>query len=317
MNGNPTVISTFSGCGGSSLGYKWAGYEELLAIDFDTNSVETFKLNFPEVPVWQRDITEVKAEEVLKFCNLKVGELDLLDGSPPCQGFSTAGKRQVLDPRNRLFESFVYLIKELQPKVFIMENVSGMIKGKMKGMFIEITKELKKLNYQVKCKLMNTMYYEVPQSRQRIIWIGIKNDLKKEVSFPIASNKVISVEKAFKNVENKTFLEPNEKYVKLMNSLRPGENLSKIYKNSFFSYIKAPKNKPAMTITKSVCFGKISMWHYNESRNITIEEAKRLSTFPDDFRFIGSYNEQWSRIGNAVMPKFMYHIAKNIKDNIL
>jgi len=138
INGKPTVISTFSGCGGSSLGYKWAGFREFLAIDFDENSVETFKLNFPDIPVWQRDINDVKGGEIIKFCKINKGELDLLDGSPPCQGFSTAGKRRVNDPRNSLFESFVRLINDLQPKVFVMENVSGMIKGRMKGMFLEV-----------------------------------------------------------------------------------------------------------------------------------------------------------------------------------
>lgn len=80
MNGNYIVISTFAGCGGSSLGYKWAGFKELLAIDFDNNAIETFKLNFPEVPCWQRDITKVKANEILDFCKIKKGELDILDG---------------------------------------------------------------------------------------------------------------------------------------------------------------------------------------------------------------------------------------------
>src|SRR3990167_6277348 len=98
-----TVISTFAGCGGSSLGYKLAGFKELLAIDFDKNAVETFKLNFPDVPVWQEDITKVASFDMLSFTGLKKGELDVLDGSPPCQGFSMAGKRKVSDPRNKLF----------------------------------------------------------------------------------------------------------------------------------------------------------------------------------------------------------------------
>jgi len=196
-----TVISTFAGCGGSSLGYKKAGYKELLAIDFNKNAVETFKLNFPEVPVWERDITKVSADEILKFCKIKKGELDILDGSPPCQGFSTAGKRNVNDSRNILFEQFVRLINDLQPKVFIMENVSGMVKGKMKGMFIEIINQLKSLNYNVKCKLLNAKFYEVPQSRERLFFIGVRKDLNIEPSFPIPSKKVITVKEAIKNIK--------------------------------------------------------------------------------------------------------------------
>jgi len=314
MVNEPTVISTFAGCGGSSLGYKWAGFRELLAIDFDDNAVETFKLNFSEVPCWKRDIREVTGAEILTACKIKSGDLDVLDGSPPCQGFSTAGKRKVLDPRNDLFREYVRLIKELQPKVFVMENVSGMVKGTMKGRFIEIMQDLKSTDYNVKAKLMNAKWYEVPQSRERMIFIGVKDG---EPNFPKPGRSVISVKEALSGVENKTFLRPNEKYISDMQALKPGNNLSKIKKGSFYSYVKAPKNKPSMTITKSVSFGKISMWHYEESRNITIEEAKRLCSFPDDFKMIGNYSTQWARIGNAVMPRFMYHIAKNIKENIL
>lgn len=173
---NPTLISTFAGTGGSSLGYKWANYKKLLAIEWDKHAVECFKLNFPEVSIWQKDITKVTSQEILDFCKLQIGELDIFDGSPPCQGFSTAGKRQVTDTRNNLFKHYFRLIKEIQPKVFLMENVSGMIKGTMKGKFKEILTVLKSDNYEVKCKLMNSMYYNVPQSRQRLIFIGVRKD---------------------------------------------------------------------------------------------------------------------------------------------
>jgi DNA (cytosine-5)-methyltransferase 1 len=152
----PTVISTFAGGGGSSLGYHWAGFEELLAIEWDKNAVETLQANFT-FPVWQKDINLVTAAEILEFCKLKIGELDVLDGSPPCQGFSTAGKRNLNDDRNNLFLEFVRLINGLQPKVFVMENVSGMIKGGYKGKFNDILQTLKNTGYNIKCKLMNAM----------------------------------------------------------------------------------------------------------------------------------------------------------------
>lgn len=173
----PTVISTFAGGGGSSLGYSMAGYQELLAVEWDNNAVATFKLNFPDVPVYHGDIAELSVEECMKLAGLsEPGELDLLDGSPPCQGVSTAGKRNLNDPRNQLFCEFVRLLRGLQPKVFVMENVSGLVKGKMKLIFAEIMRELKGSGYQVKCKKLNAMYFYVPQSRERLIFIGIRND---------------------------------------------------------------------------------------------------------------------------------------------
>jgi|TARA_Y100000034_G_scaffold14482_1_gene15151 DNA (cytosine-5)-methyltransferase 1 len=287
MSGKPTVISTFAGCGGSSLGYKWAGFDELLAVEWENNAVQTFKLNFPDVPVWQRDIREISGKEILEFTKLKQGQLDVLDGSPPCQGFSTAkGKRNVSDDRNDLTYEFIRLIEELQPKVFVMENVSGMVKGTMKGRFKQIMKALKSTGYNVKCKLMNSMYYKVPQSRQRLIWIGAK---EKDIKYPTPKNNIKNVFDVLPHIKE--------------------QNRGQFDKSWITS------NKPSYTITKTSSllfkdeFGKI--------RKPTINDLKILSSFPQDFQFIGSFNEQWARIGNAVMPKFMEHIARTIKTKIL
>lgn len=157
MSGKPTVISTFAGCGGSSLGYKWAGFCELLAIDFEPHAIETFKLNFSGVDAWQVDIREVTAAAILKRTGIKVGELDVLDGSPPCQGFSTAGKRVVNDSRNDLAWEFIRLIEGLKPRAFVMENVSGMAKGGMKGRFNAILAGLKATGYRVEVRKLNAM----------------------------------------------------------------------------------------------------------------------------------------------------------------
>jgi DNA (cytosine-5)-methyltransferase 1 len=102
-----------------------AGYRELLAVEWDDHAVETFKLNFPDVPVWHGDIAELSVEERLRITGLQPGELDVLDGSPPCQGFSTVGKRKMEDGRNQLFREYVRLLRGLKPKVLVMENVSG------------------------------------------------------------------------------------------------------------------------------------------------------------------------------------------------
>ena len=101
----PTVVSLFAGCGGSSLGYSMAGYRELLAVEWNDNAVETFRLNFPNVHVFHKDIVDLSVAQCLKMIELKAGELDVLDGSPPCQGFSTIGKRDFYDDRNQLYQN--------------------------------------------------------------------------------------------------------------------------------------------------------------------------------------------------------------------
>lgn len=108
----PTVISTFAGAGGSSLGYSMAGYRELLAVEWDDNAVATFRLNFPDVPIYHGDIARLTVDDVFRLTGLKPGALDVFDGSPPCQGFSTAGKRLLDDPRNQLFRLHVLSFAE-------------------------------------------------------------------------------------------------------------------------------------------------------------------------------------------------------------
>ena len=317
MNGKEyTVISTFCGTGGSSLGYKLAGFKELLAIDFESHAIECFKANFPEVTCWQRDIKTVTTQEILKQCNLKVGELDVFDGSPPCQGFSTAGKRQLTDPRNNLFIPFVELIKGLQPKVFVMENVSGMIKGGYKGKFNEILQVLSLIGYNVKVKLMNAKYYNVAQSRQRLLFIGVRKDLDIQPTFPIPSNKVISVKNCVKDIDKKNdikkeivnkFINDNYDKVKVGRSFS-----SKHEKGSYFNTVKCYWLQPSQTITKTP-----NILHPFEKRYLSINEVKALCSFPQNWILGNNFNDAWNRLGNAVMPNMMKAIAENIKINIL
>lgn len=173
----PTVVGTFTGCGGSSLGFHLAGFKELLAVEWDNNAVETFKLNHPDAPVYHGDIHDLSVEQVLSLTGLSPGDLDCFQGSPPCQGFSAAGKRDASDPRNKLFEEYVRLLNGLQPKCFVMENVTGMIKSTMKPHYLKILEDLRSCGYTSKGQVMNAKYYHVPQSRERVIIVGVRNDL--------------------------------------------------------------------------------------------------------------------------------------------
>ncbi len=305
------VISTFCGTGGSSLGYKWAGFEELLAIDNDSHAVKCFKLNFADVPCWHKSVIDVTGQEILDFCKIQRGDLDVLDGSPPCQGFSTAGKRQVNDPRNDLFMHFVRLVDELYPKVFVMENVTGMAKGKMKGRFIEIMQTLKGLPYRVKCKQMNSMYYGVPQSRERLIFIGVRNDLNKIPKFPTPTNTIITAKQAIGKLEG--IIKSNSIYCKWAKHLKVGEKSgSKAnFPTKERDIFRIWPNKPIPTITKK---SQNQLIHYYEDRPLSYLELQICCSFPESFKIPSKQNE---RLGNAVMPKFMQAIAETIKNDIL
>jgi len=292
-----------------------AGYRELLALDFSKWPVATFEKNFPEVPMWHKDIAQVAAQEILDFCDIKQGELDVLDGSPPSQGFSMAGKSNVNDSSNVHLKEYVRLIEGLRPKVFVMENVPGMVQGSMQGRFIEVMQALKATGYRVKCKLMNTANYGVPQSRRRLIWIGVREDLGVEPSFPGHAGRPRTVEEAF------TALPANDLVGTHINSPRLEENVSRLRQGhgadevcggSYFNTIRLALNRPAPTIIKTR-----NLLHPTEHRYLSATECKRIASFPDDFQFLGSPTRVWGQIGNAVMPKFMQAVAENIKDNIL
>lgn len=315
----PTVISTFAGAGGSSLGYSMAGYRELLAVEWDNNAAETFRLNFPDVPVYHGDIAKLSVEECMRLAGLTgPGELDVLDGSPPCQGFSTAGKRDFGDDRNQLFREYVRLLRGLRPKAFVMENVSGMVKGIMKLIFADIMRELKASGYIVSARLLNAMYFNVPQSRERMIFIGVRDDLGIGPSHPKAESKPIAADKAIVNASTNECGKPKGLLVSRMKAVRPGSNLAKTESgSSLFSYVRCPIGKPCMTLQKSVSFGGITIWHPFEERNCSKQELQRIASYPDGFSFIGDYENAVNRMGNSVPPLFMRSIAKHVSTEIL
>lgn len=280
-----TIISTFAGCGGSSLGYQMAGFKELLAVEWDDNAVATFKLNFPDVPVYHGDICKLTGEECMRLAGIKSGELDILDGSPPCQGFSTAGKRQYSDPRNSLFQEFARLLKDIQPKVFVMENVTGMVKGCMKQAYLEIVKTLRSCGYQVKGQILNAMYFGVPQSRQRVFLIGTRNDLGIEPSHP----------------------KPQSEWT---GCRRLDERLAQ-YSDKRYGDKLVTEGKPLRTIVR------LNRLFWDREHELGLKSYQFASSYPETFKFCGNFQTVKDRIGNSVPPLLMKAIAEYIRDNIL
>lgn len=315
----PTVISTFAGCGGSSLGYSMAGYRELLAVEWDDNAVATFKLNFPDVPVYHGDIAKLTVEECMRLAGLTgPGQLDVLDGSPPCQGFSTAGKRDMSDDRNQLFREYVRLLRGLRPKVFVMENVSGMVKGKMKLIFAEIMRELKASGYVVSARLLNAMYFNVPQSRERMIFVGVRDDLGTAPSHPKAESRPRTVREALEGIESLPGELPTKgtKIAECCNGMKRGETAADFYgKNWGFNLYRLAWNKPSPTFTKGG--GACGLIHPVLPRKCIAAEYQAVMSFPRPFAFRGRDDDARERLGNSVPPLFMRAIARHIRSEIL
>lgn len=317
-NNAPTVISTFAGCGGSSLGYSMAGFRELLAVEWDDNAVATFRLNFPDVPIHHGDIGKLSVDQIFQMTGLQSGELDVFDGSPPCQGFSTAGKRILDDPRNELFKEYVRLLQGLQPKVFVMENVSGMVKGKMKLIFAEIMQQLKASGYQVSARLMNAMYFNVPQSRERVIFIGVRNDLSTEPSHPKPQTRPT----CFESFDDGSRLHGVE--LERWNAIPQGgnwQNLPNHLINGKAKYSnfhrKTHAKKPSFTLGKEEHFSSGRFYHHSQPRRLSDIELCRIGSFPDEFKFVGNGKQIHNRIGNSVPPNLMRAIAEHIRTEIL
>jgi len=315
-----------------------AGFNLLWANEFIEEARTTYKANHPGVILTGEDIRDITTERILEDTGLKVGELDLLEGSPPCSSFSTAGIREKawgkvkkysdsVQQADDLFFEYARLVKGLQPKVFIAENVTGLVKGKSIGYFKLILKELKEAGYEVEAKILDASYLGVPQARQRVIFIGVRQDLADcylvKPAFPKRQDKRFSFNEAVATLEKPLdpFIDPETGHpIGLGNAvgiewdkLKDGESSTK-----YFQLVKAFANKPVGTITASGGqVGLASITHPSERRKFNLKELRRVSSFPDDFELTGTYIQRWERIGRSVPPLMAKAIADTIRDEIL
>lgn len=308
------VISTFAGCGGSSLGYKMAGCEVVAAVEWDAHAVQCYRLNHPATHVHHGDIAAVNGAALLAAVGLEVGELDVLDGSPPCQGFSTAGQRQLDDPRNQLFRQQLRLIDEMRPRHVVIENVTGMVKGKMRTVAAEIVRELKVRGYLVAAGVLNAKYFGVAQIRERVFFLG---SLAGQPVLPAPQTFPRSARSALTGVEpDEVILHTGGGMRLLARHLRPGEDgadvLSRLgRKPGWFSSAMLDPDKPAPTIIKTLR-GTVTMLHWHRHQ-LSIREALVLQGFPPDYQLPGSFGERWARIGNSVCPPVTCAIARELQ----
>lgn len=312
------AVSTFSGCGGSCLGYRMAGFRVLWASEFVPAAQACYKANHPGSILDTRDIRQVKPEEILAVIGKAPGELDLLDGSPPCASFSTAGKREAgwgkvkaySDTRQRtddLFFEYVRILKGLRPKVFVAENVSGLVKGTAKGYFIEILRELKACGYKVEAKVLDAQWLGVPQARQRLIFVGVRDDLGLRPAFPKPLAYRYSVRDAMPWLGGSSVPLPSRE-----------DPVCGWKATSKFDRVVRPDDvAPTVMVHGRSQSAIVVETKSTEKRKFSIAELRRICGFPDDFILTGTYAQQWERLGRAVPPVMMSRIAATIRDEIL
>lgn len=336
------VVSTFSGGGGSCLGYRMAGYKVLWANEFVEEAQRTYRANHRGTYLDTRDIRTVKPEEILEQIGLERCDVDLFDGSPPCCAFSTAGKRDAGWNQERaysdgkcqqiedLFYEYIRLLDGLQPKVFVAENVSGLVKGKALGYFKSFIKEMQACGYQVKAELLNAKWLGVPQSRERIIFVGVRNDLGIAPVFPKPFPYYYTLKEAFADLPSSNEIEAEQlrkeaapyawcKVLKMIpkNPARaiPGSK----YKNgSYFNLIRESMYQPCSTVCQMNGLPSTAgNSHPLEDRKFTIPELRRITSIPDDFILTGDRHQQWERLARMVPPIMMMNISKTLEREVL
>lgn len=338
------VISLFSGCGGSSIGYKLAGCSVLLANEFIPKAAEVYRLNHPGTIVIQDDIRKLTGIQLLDTVGLKKYELDILDGSPPCASFSTMGEKQKLWGKKKkysdttqvvddLFFEYVRMIDEIQPKIFVAENVAGLLTGSCHSMLgsdiclfdnDSILSKLKKCGYRVKFKLLDAQFYAVPQIRKRLFIIGVRNDLNMDPVFPMPLGTKITTRMAIEDLidcgtDHTNSPKRTHDMIKYFHAGTTQTDLPHIIqrnnlKGIFIHTFKRDRwDLPYYTIIQ----GGDRPFHPKVDRPLSINEGKRIQTFPDDFILPHDSARNWERIGRAVPPNLMKAIAKTLIKNIL
>lgn len=316
-----TVMDLFCGAGGFSQGFSETGrFDILLGIDICPSAVDTYRHNFPTHATKCVDLSTFSPESCQQEFSLPT--VDVIIGGPPCQGFSLAGQRKNNDPRNSLFMEFVRYLRFFKPKMFVMENVVGILSMKLPSDELAIdviVAQLSQAGYRCRVTKLSASDFEVPQRRRRVLIFGIHEGFSPvgEVTAPDKfSPEEIPVGTVLQDrcdVEMSHFLSAEA----LEGIRRKKERMMRENKGFGAQYID-PK-KPCFTIPARYWkdgYDALVRYSDTEVRRLTLLELKRIQTFPDEFVFCGSKKEQIIQIGNAVPCRFAYHIAVHVKNTL-
>ncbi|MDR2547522.1 MAG: DNA cytosine methyltransferase [Lachnospiraceae bacterium] len=302
------IVSLFSGAGGLDLGFKMAGHDIIWANDLYSDAVETYRANLGN---------HVICKDIFTIDENEVPDCDIIIGGFPCQGFSVANtKRNINDERNQLYKQLMRIINAKQPKFFLAENVKGIFslaKGEVLKMILN---DLSCIGYKVQVKILNAADYGVPQLRQRVFFIGVRNDIEHLIDYPTPTHnsdgscglsKWIGVGDALSILPNPD--EPNT---------IPNHDYSK-YKLRFNGYLghrTIDPLKPAPTVTArgDDKGGVVVLHHPSNQRRMSCRELATVQSFPIDYVFVGTRSSVYRQIGNAVPPVLACAVAKQFNN---
>lgn len=342
------IIDLFCGAGGFSLGFELEGFDSVLAIDKWSDAVETYNYNRENKVAQNIDIHDYTNEKILKLMNDY--KISGVIGGPPCQGFSLVGKREKGDIRNSLYLEYVRFVDVAKPDFFILENVKGLLSME-KGLYKEdIIKRFTELGYNVNYKLLKASDYGVPQSRERVFFIGLRKEKFGDIyyNFELLSKKEMvstydalcdlpSLDKG-ENPETYKLCPQNEfqrmmrqtsnkllnndvtnhtdQTKKIISLIKDGGNIRDLPEEYYKirNYNAAFKRMNSKLPSGTIDCGHRNYFHYSENRIPTVRESARIQSFPDNYFFTGNKGSQYTQVGNAVPVLLAKEIAKIMKN---
>jgi len=323
-------IELFAGAGGLALGLELAGFKTIGLVEIDHVACQTLKINRPSWNVLETDIKDLVLKDLKQIFNLKEKELDLLSGGYPCQAFSYAGQKRGLDDaRGTLFYYYAIFLQKLKPKMFLVENVVGLIsheQGKTLQIMLNVFADI---GYNVQWKVLNAWDYNVAQKRKRVFIIGFRNDLKSVINFefPMINPTKPVLKDVLKNVPLSRGAKYSDAKKEVLRLVPPGgywkhlpEEIAKKYMKKSY-YLKGGRtgiakrlswDEPSPTLTCSPMMKQTEKCHPDETRPLTTREYARIQTFPDSWQFKGSMSDIYKQIGNAVPVNLAKSVGKSI-----
>lgn len=329
-----STIELFAGAGGLALGIEKAGFQHLGLLEIDEDACNTLRKNRPEWRIICDDIANVSQSNLEELFGIKKGELDLLSGGAPCQAFSYAGKRLGLDDtRGTLFYHYAVFLEKLQPKMFLFENVRGLLTHDHGKTYETMLNVFEDAGYEIDRQVLNAWDYGVAQKRERLITIGTRKDLKDKLqySFPKPHEYKPVLRDVLQNVPESEGVPYGETKRKLFELVPPGgywrdidPKLAKEYMKSCWDMEggrtgilrRLSMDEPSLTVLTSPSQKQTERCHPSEARPFTVRENARCQSFPDEWEFCGSVGSQYKQVGNAVPVNLAYEVANEIYNTL-
>ena len=317
-----TAIDLFAGGGGTALGLENAGFEHLAVNEWDKYAAATLRKNRPNWNIMEGDVHAFDFDEF-------EGKVDLVEGGFPCQAFSYAGnKKGFADTRGTLFHEFVRVVRQVRPKVAMGENVRGLLNHDNGRTLKVMMSELQKSGYRATYKLLRAQYHDVPQKRERLIILAVRDDLDMPLLFPTEKNYTVSLREAIGDVPAGPGVEYADWKREVMNQVPEGGCWRDLPVDVQRSYMKASFHlgggktgmarrlswaEPSLTLTCNPAQKQTERCHPQETRPLNVQEYARIQTFPDDWEFQGGVSQRYKQIGNAVPCNLAFHVGMGIR----